>query len=228
MKYDVILFDAAETLFTTRGTVGEIYFEVAQRYGSQSSAAEIEDAFLRQFQHSGPLHPENEKQWWRAIVHGVFSEVGMVPNFDRFFDEVYEQFRDDRGWRLFPETLAVLNELRRAGYRLGVISNFDSRIYSVLESLKILTLFDFITISSETGFAKPDPEIFQAAIQSAGVPAARILFVGDNLSNDVIPGIRAGMDSILIDRAGRARSPNPAKVIQNLQQIPNEILTEQS
>jgi len=159
MKYDVILFDAAETLFTTRGTVGEIYGEVARRYGSTSSSEDIQFAFLRQFRHSGPLTGDDEKKWWRDVVYRVFEDVGMISNFDQFFDEVYEEFRDARGWRLFPETMEVLEELRQRKYTLGVISNFDSRIYSVLGSLKILEFFSSITISSETGYAKPHPGI---------------------------------------------------------------------
>ena len=225
MKYDVVLFDAAETLFTTRGTVGEIYGEVAQRYGSTSSPEEIQAAFARQFHHSGPLTTENEKDWWKDVVHRVFEDVGMVSNFDLFFDDVYEQFRDNRGWRLFPETMEVLEELRRLRCRLGVISNFDSRVYSVLESLKILSHFDSITISSETGFAKPHPEIFRAAIRAAGVPASRILLVGDSLADDVQGGAAAGIHAILIDRHGRYSGSDRVPVIQNLRQVVNELLT---
>jgi putative hydrolase of the HAD superfamily len=225
MKYDVVLFDAAETLFTTRGTVGEIYGEVARRYGSVSNPEEIQAAFIRQFRHSGPLTTDNEKNWWKDVVHRVFTDVGMVSNFDRFFDEVYEQFRDGRGWRLFPETLEVLEELRRLQYKLGVISNFDSRVYSVMESLRILSYFDSITISSETGYAKPHPEIFKAAIRAAGVPGNRILFVGDNLADDVQAGAAAGLHTILIDRRGRYSGSDRVPVIQNLRQVLNELLT---
>jgi putative hydrolase of the HAD superfamily len=225
MKYDVVLFDAAETLFTTRGTVGEIYGEVARRYGSTSKPADIQSAFIRQFRHSGPLTTENEKDWWKDVVHRVIVDVGMVSNFDRFFDDVYEQFRDGRGWKLFPETLDVLEELRRLKYRLGVISNFDSRVYSVMESLKIRSYFDSVTISSETGFAKPHPEIFKAAIRAAGVPGSRILFVGDNPADDVEAGAAAGLHTILIDRHGRYSGSPRVPVIQNLRQVLNELLT---
>jgi putative hydrolase of the HAD superfamily len=225
MNYDVILFDAAETLFTTRGTVGEIYGEVAQRYGSASTPLDIQAAFIRQFRHSGPLTTYNEKEWWRDVVRRVFADVGMVSNFDRFFDEVYEQFRDGRGWRLFPETMEVLEELRRLRYRLGVISNFDSRVYSVMESLKILSFFDSITISSETGYAKPHPGIFEAAIRVAGVPANRILFIGDNLTDDVQAGAAAGLHTILVDRHGRYSATDGVPIIQNLRQVLNELLT---
>jgi putative hydrolase of the HAD superfamily len=225
MKYDVVLFDAAETLFTTRGTVGEIYGEVAHRYGSTSKPSDIQTAFIQQFRHSGPLTTDNEKEWWKDVVHRVFADVGMVSDFDRFFDDVYERFRDTRGWRLFPETLEVLEELRRLRCRLGVISNFDSRVYSVMESLKILTFFDSITISSETGYAKPHPEIFKAAIRAAGVPGSRILYVGDNLADDVEAGAAAGLHTILIDRHGRYSASAAVPIIQNLRQVLNELLT---
>src|SRR5207237_1282073 len=122
MKCDVVLFDAAETLFTTRGSVGEIYGDAARRFGCTTSSAEIQAAFVRQFRHSGPLTTDNEKQWWKDVVQRVFSDVGMVSDFDRFFDDVYEHFRDNRGWKLFPETLDVLKELHRLQYKLGIIS----------------------------------------------------------------------------------------------------------
>jgi putative hydrolase of the HAD superfamily len=225
MKFDVVLFDAAETLFTTRGTVGEIYGEVARNYGSTASPEEIQAAFVRQFRHSGPLTTDNEKLWWKDVVFRVFNEVGMVSDFDRFFDKVYEQFRDSRGWRLFPETFDVLRELKRLQYKLGIISNFDSRIYSVLESLKIVSYFDSITISSQTGYAKPDPEIFEAAIRAAGVPANRILFVGDNLTDDVQAGAAAGMNTVLIDRNGRYPGSKSVQSIRSLSELLNQVLT---
>jgi len=225
MRYEAVLFDAAETLFTTRGTVGEIYAEVAHHYGSTSAPSTIQEAFIRQFRHSGPLTTANEKPWWKDVVYRVFDDVGMVSNFDRFFEEVYEQFRDGRGWRLFPETMEVLEELRRLQYKLGVLSNFDSRVYSVMKSLKILSFFDFITISSETGYAKPHPEIFKAAIRSAGAPANRILFIGDNLADDVQAGAEAGLHTILIDRDGRRTGVAGVPVIQNLREVLNQLLT---
>ena len=49
MKFRAVLFDAAETLFTTRGSVGEIYGSIARKYGSQASSDTIQDAFRRHF-----------------------------------------------------------------------------------------------------------------------------------------------------------------------------------
>lgn len=198
-----MLFDAAETLFTTRASVGEIYSEVAARFGARVSPVELQAAFSRAFRHSGPVRIEDEKRWWKAIVHEVFVEVGMIQDFDRFFDEVYAEFRDSSGWRLYPETRSVLETLRSRGLKLGVVSNFDSRLHPVMKGLGLSGLVDSVTISSETGYAKPSAEIFEAAIRAIRVPPGRVLFVGDSLSDDYQGGVNAGLQTLLLDREDR-------------------------
>ena len=219
MKCRAVLFDAAETLFTTRGSVGEIYGSVARQCGSNIPADVIQAAFVRQFRGAGPLSVQDQRQWWKDIVHGVFSEVGMVKDFNQFFDQVYDKFRDSQGWVLFPETQEVLSELKSRGFKLGVISNFDDRAYSVMRSLGILPFFDAVTLSSETGYCKPDREIFEAAVRALGVPAPEVLLVGDSLHDDVEAGMRAGLNAVLIDRHSRHTSINHVQRISSLKDL---------
>ena len=219
MKFRAVLFDAAETLFTTRGSVGEIYGSIAREYGSNASAEAIQAAFVRQFRGAGPLSVENQKVWWRDVVRRVFSEVGMIDNFDKFFDQVYDKFRDSQGWVLFPETTKVLGELKSRGVKLGVISNFDDRIYTVMRSLEILSFFEAVTISSQTGFCKPDPPIFEAAIRALDMPPSEILLVGDSLHDDVEAGLQVGLNAVLIDRSGRYASLSHIQRIASLEEL---------
>jgi len=214
-----VLFDAAETLFTTRGSVGEIYATVARDYGSQVPLHVIQAAFARHFRGAGPVSIEDQKDWWKNVVYRVFNEVGMVPNFDQFFEQVYDRFRGSEGWTLFPETIDVLKDLKGRGLKLGLISNFDTRVYSVLQSLGIRQFFDTVTLSSETGHCKPDPKIFEAAVQALRVPPPQILLVGDSLHDDVEPGSRAGLISVLIDRADRHSHVNQVRRIKSLSEI---------
>ena len=216
MKFDAVLFDAAETLFTTRGSVGEIYASVARRFSSTASASDIQDAFSRHFPRSGPLNTDNEKQWWKDVVHRVFTDVGMVERFDVFFDEIYELFRDSRGWMLYPESRDVLETLRSHGFKLGVISNFDSRLYTVLKDLRISQFFDSVTLCSETGFAKPQPEIFLAAVRSLNVLPKRTLFTGDSLVDDFMAGSDAGLETWLLDRSNRYATMKSVRRIATL------------
>ena len=218
MKFRAVLFDAAETLFTTRGSVGEIYGAVAREYGSKAKPEAIQTAFVRNFRGAGPVSVENQKLWWKDIVRRVFTETGMVENFDNFFDQVYDTFRDSQGWLLFPETRDVLTELKGRGLKLGVISNFDDRIYSVLTSLGILSYFDAVTISSKAGFCKPALEIFQAAVRALDTRPSETLIVGDNIKDDVEAGSRAGLHAVLIDRVGRHPSTAHPR-ISSLQEL---------
>ena len=214
-----MLFDAAETLFTTRGSVGEIYGSIARLYGSKASIDAIQAAFARQFRGAGPLSQEDQKRWWKDVVHRVFSEVGMVDNFDLFFEQVYDRFRDSQGWILFPETIEVLTEVKKLSLKLGVISNFDDRAYSVMRSLNILQFFDSVTLSSETGYCKPDREIFDAAVRSLGVPASEVLLVGDSLHDDVEAAMNAGLPAVLVDRRGRHASAEHVARISSLKEV---------
>lgn len=225
MKFHAVLFDAAETLFTTRGSVGQIYAGVARQYGSQAEPAAIQQAFVKQFRGAGPLSVANQKPWWRDVVYRVFEEVGMVRDFDEFFDRVYDLFRDSNGWMLFPETLDVLNEVKGLGLKLGIISNFDDRIYSVLDSLEIRHFFDSVTISSESGYSKPDREIFDAAVRSLHEPASAILMVGDSPHDDVQGATKAGITAILVDRLNRYRqfTDFPLRRISSLAEVVSEV-----
>ena len=70
---------------------------------------------------------------------------GCSEAFDEFFEEVFGVFERPDSWRLFPETREVLTMLKDQGFELGIISNFDSRLFSVLRGLGIAQLFDTVT-----------------------------------------------------------------------------------
>jgi putative hydrolase of the HAD superfamily len=219
MVFRAVLFDAAETLFTTRGSVGEIYGSIARQYGSTAPSDAIQAAFARQFRGAGPLSTRDQKRWWKDVVYRVFCEVGMVDNFEQFFDQVYERFRDSEGWVLFPETMEVLETLKQRGLKLGVISNFDDRAYSVMRSLNILQFFDAVTLSSETGYCKPDRQIFEAAVRKLGVAAPEVLMAGDSLHDDVEAAMRAGLSAVLIDRRNRHENVRHVQRISSLKAL---------
>jgi putative hydrolase of the HAD superfamily len=223
MKPCAVLFDAAETLFTTRGSIGEIYAGIARQYGSNADPESIQRAFVRHFRGAGPTTIQNEKEFWKDVVYRVFNETGMVRDFDEFFEKVYDNFRDSQGWMLFPETLDVLKQLQGAGIKLGIISNFDSRIYSVLDSLRIRHFFDAVTISSEAGFPKPDPRIFQTAVDALGCPASDVLLIGDNPQEDVEAAMRAGLNAVLIDRKQRYSAQTHLRRISSLAEVLAEV-----
>jgi HAD superfamily hydrolase (TIGR01509 family) len=100
----------------------------------------------------------------------------------------------------YDETPAVLEELRRRGYRLGVISDTFPSLELTLREAGIATYFASFTASSLVGAGKPDPRIFRAAAASLGVEAAESVFVDDTLLE--ADGARAvGFTAFHLDRS---------------------------
>jgi len=214
-KIRVVFFDAAETLFHVNGSVAEIYLRHARRFGFQQnpdSLAAIKLAFSRAFRDAPPpvfavTDPaklkQSERLWWFDIVHNVFYRVGMFERFDEFFDEVFAVFEQAESWKLFPETVSTLDALRGRGVELGIISNFDSRLFAVLRGLGVADRFDTVTISSLAQAAKPAPKIFQQALEKHAVDPEEAMHVGDSLRDDVEGAMKVGMAAVLLDRQGK-------------------------
>ncbi len=226
----VIFFDAAETLFHINGSVADIYLTHAVQYGfrqASDSKTSIAQAFQRAFHDAPPpvfaaTDPlelkECERLWWFDIVHNAFYRVGMFERFDEFFEQVFRVFEDPRSWVLFPETHAVLTRLREKGFELGVVSNFDSRLFPVIRGLGIDQLFNTVTISSLAKAAKPASKIFEIALEKHAVDPSEAMHVGDSVRDDVEGATKAGLTGVLLDRAGRSQVSG-GHVIRTLEEL---------
>jgi putative hydrolase of the HAD superfamily len=205
-----IFFDAAGTLMETREPVGQSYARIAQKYGVNASSSDVSAAFRRVFHNSpglafGPGHPADElrrleRHWWHELVAETFRGLGRFSDFEAYFNELFAFFGDPAHWIGDPNAPAVLDELRADGLVLGMLSNFDHRLYGILDGLDLRRYFDSVTISSETGYAKPSPEIFEAALARHVLRPAEALHVGDSEHHDVAGARAAGMAVVLIDR----------------------------
>ncbi|MEQ9618695.1 MAG: HAD-IA family hydrolase [Deltaproteobacteria bacterium] len=226
-RIKTVFFDAADTLFYIREGLGHTYAGVARKYGSDAGPERIKKAFSRAFGSAPPLAFGNvskeerkglEKQWWRTVVEDVYNEVGMFDEFDAHFDELFEVFRSD-AWALFPETIEVLSTLRSRGYNLGIISNFDSRVYDVMERLEIYQFFDTFVISSEAGHAKPAHGIYSLALERTGSDPRESMHIGDDLENDFHGPRALGIKTLLLDREGQFKSDGGVDRIENLREL---------
>lgn len=211
-----VFFDAGGTLFRPYPSVGELYSDTAVRYGLRTNPREIEARFHAYWMEqdglagrSGHSSPEAEKEWWRSLVRGVFSEVGRIDDFDVFFDELYDLFARPEAWRLFPDALPVLRQLKEKGKILGIVSNWDSRLFGICEGLGLVPYLDFILASALVGAAKPHRRIFEEALKRAGVAPEEALHVGDSLKDDVRGARAAGIHALFIDRRGGRTSQVP-------------------
>ncbi len=207
----VIFLDAVGTLFGVKGSVGKVYGDIAQRFGVEVSADALNQAFLQSFQAAPPIFPgtepekipECEFEWWQGIALRTFEQVGVLnqfPDFSAFFAELYSHFATAEPWFVYPDVRPALENWQQLGIELAVLSNFDSRLYLVLQALDLAQFFTSVTISWEVGAAKPDPQIFAAGLDKHDCPAEAAWHIGDSLKEDYQGAKTAGLRAILIER----------------------------
>jgi putative hydrolase of the HAD superfamily len=206
-----VFFDAAGTLFEAREPIGRTYTRLARQFGLDASEEAVSASFRLAFGNApglafgpGYLPAELrrlERQWWRARVLETFSHLGEFRDFDPYFEALFSYFANPAHWEPVFEAASTLLRLRDSGLELGVISNFDFRLYRILEGLNLARYFDSFTISSEAGYAKPRREIFDAALRRHGASANDALHVGDSEHLDFDAAQNAGLHAILINPA---------------------------
>jgi putative hydrolase of the HAD superfamily len=202
----VVTFDAAGTLIRLLRPPGLTYAETARFFGYDLDPDRIQDSFRIAWKTLAPptesnvAVPDDDRGWWWDLVARTMETAGyrIVP-FDAYFDAVYQTFAQPGVWELFPDVQATLTELSRLKVRLGVISNFDRRLYAILRYLGVLGTFEHIIISSEIGVRKPSPRIFQIAAQRFNVDLNEMLHVGDESESDVEGARAAGLKGLLVD-----------------------------
>src|SRR5438093_13630409 len=106
----VIFFDAADTLFHVKGSVGEAYLSLARRYGVTADRDTIQQAFVKAFEAAPPpvfavQDPQEakacERLWWFDGVHDVVYRAGMFEGLDEYFEEVFTYFASPGAWGLY-------------------------------------------------------------------------------------------------------------------------------
>ena len=98
--------------------------------------------------------------------------------------------------------LPTFTELRRRGFRLGVISNFDERLPRLLDALGLAAHLDAAVHSSAVGVEKPHPAIFEQLLHDLELPPAAVVHVGDSRRDDVEGAQAIGLHGLLLDRRG--------------------------
>ncbi len=203
-----VFFDAVGTLIHPRPDAATVYADVGRHFGSRHTA----DAIARRFRSAFQVHEEEDRRagWrtdearelrrWREIVAEVLDDVTDPA---ACFAALYDHFRRPDSWECAADTEAVLRELARRGYVLGMASNFDERLRHVAEGLPELRPVRHLVISAEVGWRKPAPAFFEVILRQTRLPPERILFIGDDPGNDFAGPRAAGMHALLFDPKSR-------------------------
>jgi putative hydrolase of the HAD superfamily len=204
-----VAFDAVSTLIAPDPPAPAVYHAVGARHGSRLALADVGERFRAAFRREEErdraagwrTDDERERDRWRRIVAAVLADAADPA---ACFRELWDHFARPAAWRCLPGAGAVLAELVRCGYVIGIASNFDRRLRAVVAGLPELAPIGPIVISAEAGWRKPAAEFFAALAAALGVAPSEVLLVGDDFENDYAGATAAGLQAVLLDPHGRA------------------------
>jgi putative hydrolase of the HAD superfamily len=228
-RYDSVIFDAGETLLHPHPSFIDLLGHFIRERGHDVETARVIEAETALAQPIAQMFldrrlwsvsVESSRAFWTSLYERFVAELGIedagLPN------HLYEMFRKPEHYALFDDALPALRELRATGYRIGIVSNFEAWLEGLLTSLEVMPFLDALVVSGVEGVEKPDPKIFEIALERIGTPPERSVYVGDSPEFDVAPAASLGMRALLIDRRGR-HDPAQLPVITSLVEIPEVI-----
>ena len=199
-----VLFDVDFTLCRPGPELSpERYARIASRHGIALDAARYDDAreaaALNLKRHPELLHDDTI---WHRFTAEIFVGMGGPEEIaSECATEIEQGWEVSENFELYEDALAVLDELRAAQLRLGLVSNGIRDLSEFVAHHRLDV--DAIVGSRAHGYVKPHPTIFQAALQQLDVEPTEAAMVGDSLEEDVEGARALGMRAILLDREDR-------------------------
>lgn len=197
MNYEIIIFDADETLFD---------FNKSERTAFKNAMLDFKIEYDEN--HHLKIYHEINKAIWKEFEEGLISQEKLkVERFRRLseklnaefdeveFSKVYMKHLGDACF-LFEESEALVESLHK-DYRLVIVTNGLKEVQTNrIKRSSIARYFEDVVISDEVKVAKPDPRIFEIALNNLKhTDKSKVLVVGDSLTSDIRGGINLGVDT---------------------------------
>src|SRR5215207_7956917 len=218
---DCVLFDAGDTLLAPAPSFQGRFMAVAAEHGLPLEEAAVDaaiaDAVRAAEWPSDWTDTATQMEFWVGFHRQVLADLGHEGR--ELADALFEAFSDPAAYRLFDDVRPALDELAARGIKLGVVSNFEPWLEDILDLQGIGDRFAAVAISGKLGVAKPDPEIFKAALTEAGADPEATVHVGDQPVNDVAAARAVGITPVLIDRYARHPETDGAHRVEDLLEL---------
>jgi len=218
-----VTIDAEGTLLHPYPSVGAVYAEVLGGHGIILEPSDLDKSFRRAFRAASSeprdeVSDRSEREFWRRVVRQTLEDCDSKNRFEAIFEDLYDAFGSAHRWELVDDAFTTIRGLRDHGYRVGILSNWDSRLRRVLGELGLDSLLDGCFISCEIGFEKPDPRIFYYVENFFELASHEILHIGNTLIHDAEGAKDAGW-CYLVLRNSETASLDDQYLISNLSEV---------
>jgi putative hydrolase of the HAD superfamily len=200
---------------------GHGYFEACARHGVVVDASRFDAAVAEASDtlhvEGGVYDPEIFVDYTRRIIEGM---GGSGPGAVAAARDLYDAWSACHHFTLYEEVPEVLRALHADGFTIGLISNSQRPLKTFEEHFELHGLFKVAISSSDHGYMKPHPSIFEEGLRQAGVAAGDAVMVGDSVPHDIAGALSLGMRGILVARSGLSKgAPAEVPVIHSLREL---------
>ena len=227
-----VLFDLDGTLRHNLPNGGEVFNEQANHLGLKLSdedklrAARWEHYYFAtspEIIKDQNLYKDDPEAFWINFARRRLTAMGCPPTMNEEFAAVISAYMRDAYKPIVhvpSEAIPTLVWLIDAGLTLGILSNRQKSYEDELAQLGLKEYFEFSIAGGEIAAYKPEPQIFQKAVEMAGTTADHSIYIGDNYFADVIGARGAGLRPILYDPVGVFPDAD-CEVIRSFQDLPD-------
>ena len=172
------------------------------------------DALLRRYHEEEPqVQREHPAASYREVMARVLGRLGDVAP-----GEEDALGRSLPTWNVFPEVPAALEEARRRGWRLAILSNTDRDLIDASKAA-IGVPFDETVVASEIGSYKPAHRHWEEFYARTGADHARHVHVAQSVFHDVVPSKELGLPSVWINRLGEIAETKATRELPDLERL---------
>ena len=206
-----VFFDFYNTLVRFWPPLDQIQQASCQEFGFSidpkaiSYGYSVADVYFNRENEIKPLATRNEEErldFFARYEQILLESAGLSVTLDLACQIWQIAISVPKDFIAFEDTLVSLERLKGKGYQIGVVSNLRRDMNQLCEDLGMAPYLDFCLTSAEVGVEKPDPAIFAAALDRAGVEPGEAVHVGDQPRSDLVGARGAGLYAVLLDRGG--------------------------
>ena len=229
-----VFFDFYETLCFHKHSLEENLERIAKRYDVTVDWERCETALKSLFAGTSVPDPTTDYSLLEVLITVMqrecefIKEVGIEKHVEQIAWELLQSGHyvfAANSITLYDDAIPTLQHLRDAGFKLAIVSNWDTPLDPLTERLGIAEYFDAIVASHDARVRseKPDPHIFNYALTAVGVSAAEAVHVGDTYGADIVGAQGVGIRPILLDRDG-TQAGRWDETIECLSELPEMLI----
>lgn len=209
---EAVFFDWFNTLADFKPSRQEMYQQTFHKFGIALSTKDVVRGILKADQYyfkenaRSRMHnrsPQKQMEVYLCYPRAILDEAGVECSPEliwKVLNIVLDQFKKASTFVLFDDVLPVFTALKQRKLILGLLTNATKDAISHFSYLGLEPHLDLVVTPEEVGASKPEPAIFQAALDRAGVTATEAVHVGDQYDLDIVGARQVGISPILIDR----------------------------